>query len=753
MALACVAGALWAWAGARRQWAAWIDEGRALARTHHAFATSHAGWSFPGRIVSSAVPLDGGVGGKRLVAEAKVRGYASDCAERRAGTYCEAKASVVPRDGGALEPIELGRLIGPDAELRTHLPLAEAPRALLDLILVAEDREFRQHQGVNVPALGRAVWRNVTRARYSQGASTLTMQVVRSLTQQTEKKLSRKLREMGLAVGLEAELGKDAVLEMYLDAPYLGQRRGGFSVCGFQEASRHYFGKDVQRASLAQLATLVAMLPSPRKLSPTRAPEALRARRDQLLRDYGRLQSVDVQKALQEPLAVQAEPAPFEERFPAYLSAVRQHLEATLPKDVLFGTGLTVEAAVDAPLQADAEALFPTKAALYEEVAGIKPAGTLQAVGVAVDVRSGALQAVYGGHGLTASDFNRATQAHRQPGSSFKPVVYALAFAQTAPDGGPRFTAASTEPNSPRVFKTPKGDWRPYNVGGEATPTAALAEGLAWSQNIATASLLDDLGGPAPLKAFAQRAGFDTSAYPDELGLALGQAEVTPVEMAQFMATIANGGLRVRASPVVRAVDLRGVQRLGPPEPGERVLSPEAAALTRDVMRLVIEYGTGGSTRGLAGEAGYGGPAIGKTGTTDSERDIWFVGATPTTAAAVWLGFDQPARIGAAAADFAAPLWGWWLGRRARLEAPPWPDFSKEPKLVKQAICTESGLVPHLGCRAIIAPFLPGTQPKAQCEIDHAAQDAGPAHAHESFWKKRQRLLDEADGGAQDGGS
>ncbi len=751
-ALAVLLVGLFAWRTAARQWEGWVEEGRALGRAHHALEQTHPGWSFPGKIVTSAVPVDAGLSVRRLIAEAKARGYEASCAERRPGSFCETKSWVEPRDGGALEPIELGALVGPDAELRTHLPLSEAPKALVELILVAEDREFRSHRGVNVSALARAVWRNVTRARYSQGASTLTMQVVRALTQQTEKKLSRKLREMGLAVGLEAELGKDAVLGMYLDTPYLGQRRGGLSVCGFSEAARHYFGADVRRLSLAQLALLVAILPSPRKLGPVRAPVAAKARRDQLLKDYGKLHGVDVTAALAEPMTLAPEAVARDERFPAYVSAVRQHLEAALPPAVLYGTGLVVEAAVDVPLQADGEALFPAKALAYEEAAGITPKGTLQAVGVAVDVESGALKAVYGGHGLTGTGFNRATQAHRQPGSSFKPVVYALAFSQTAPDGGPRFTAASTEPNSPRVFKTPRGDWRPYNVSGEASPTAALAEGLAWSQNIATASLLEHLGGPAPLKAFANEAGFDTSAYPDELGLALGQAEVTPLEMARFMATIANGGRRVDPSPVVSAIDLRGTQRVGPPKPAERVLTPEAAALTRDVMRLVIEYGTGGAARGLAGEAGYFGPAIGKTGTTDSERDIWFVGSTPKLAAAVWLGFDQPARIGAAAADFAAPLWGWWLGRRARLEAPPWPDFSKEPKLLKQAICTETGLVPNLGCRAIPAPFIPGTQPKAQCTVDHAAQDAGPAHAHESFWKKRQRILDEADGGRRDAG-
>jgi membrane peptidoglycan carboxypeptidase len=717
-------------------WSRWMAQGAELGRTHAKLETSHPGWSFPARIYSQAVPLDG-LSPKRRVAEAKVRGYTENCfaKEEPPGTFCEKSKRVIPRAGDVLEPVLLGMLIGPDGELRTHLPIADAPKPLIDAILASEDRDFRSHSGVSFTALVRAVFANSKDGQYSQGGSTLTMQVVRNLSQRSEKKVSRKLREMAFAMGLDSALGKDGVLQMYLDAPYLGQR-GTLSICGFSEAARHYFGKEVGQLDLAQTATLVAILPGPGKLAPDRNPDACRARRDRLLLEMEKQYGYDVKAAIAAPIVL-APPAPLPERFPAYLSTVRAKLEAQLPRPVVYGAGLTVVTSIDLVMQQEAETLFAAKTKSYEGLVNAKP-GTLQTVGIALDVHTGALLALYGGSGVTVSSFNRATQAHRQPGSAFKPLVYALAFSTKG------YTAASTQPNSPREFKTPAGRWRPTNVGGEATVTACLAEGLAWSQNIATASLLEQLGGPQPLIDFAKKCGFDTTAFPVEMGLALGQAEVTPLEMAQFVALIANGGRRVEGTPIVRAVDAAGAERLGPPKPGELVLDPTAAALTRDLMRLVIDHGTGGATRGAGGEAGYAGPAMGKTGTTDSEKDLWFVGATPKIATVVWVGFDLPARIGASAADLAAPLWGWWMGKSTQYDAPPLPDFPKEPVLVKQDLCTETGKRPNGSCRVISAPFVPGTTPKQTCEVEHPVLDVAAHSSRESLWKRKAREAAEA---------
>ena len=216
-------------------------------------------------------------------------------------------------------------------------------------------------------------------------------------------------------------------------------------------------------------------------------------------------------------------------------------------------------------------------------------------------------------------------------------------------------------------------------------------------------SLLEELGGAVPFKAFAASVGFETGDWRDELGLSLGTGEVTPLEMARFVATVLDSGRQASGRPVVQAMDAGGALRVPAFDPRPQVLDTAAAALTRDLMRLVIEYGTGGAARSAAGRPGFGGPAIGKTGTTDSEKDLWFVGGTGHYSAALWVGYDQPERIGASASDLAAPLWGWWMRAvHQGLETAELPGR----ETVGRGVCTESGLYGNGSCRMIGAPFL-----------------------------------------------
>ncbi|MBN1334795.1 MAG: transglycosylase domain-containing protein [Deltaproteobacteria bacterium] len=698
-----------------------------LVDTHLGFEVAHPGWSFPARVWTASAPLDLPV--PRLVLEARARGYVEACPPQEPGEFCPEDGAVIPRGGRfpegiqpagssgwnrplALEPLLVATLVGPDAEIREHLPVADAPWHLLAAILVAEDEDFEHHHGVNVLAAIRALWSNTRAGRYHQGASTLTMQVVRNLSGRKEKTLDRKAWEALAAVALERKLGKDGVLQVYLDAPYLGQD-GAFSICGFQAAARWYWGVDARDLTLARSATLAAILPAPGRFDPIRSPEEARARRDTLLERMGE-RGMDVAEALAEPM--DASPHPIQaDRWPAFLQAVRHWMEQEVPASTLYGAGLDVFTGLDPVAQETSDRILPERRDWIRTVLGLRRTEPIRAAAALLDPTTGLMVAIHDEEITRDTDFSRVTQARRQAGSSFKPVVYALAFNQQGPDGKPRWTAAHTVPNTTRKFEGTDG-WTPRNVGGEYSVTTTLAMGLAWSQNIATASLLEEAGGPDALLPFAARAGFDTSRWKKEMGLALGQGEVTVLEMTRFVAEVVNGGRYVSGRPVDVALDPTGRVRVPPAGLGEAVMTPEAAALTRDLMRLVVEYGTGGRVRGTGGHAGVAGPCIGKTGTTDDEWDLWFTGATPTYAGTLWVGYDQPRRIGCTASDFAAPLWGWWM--RAVHEGLPLGEFGGL-KLEHHAICTITGRYGNETCRLIGAPFLPGTKPQGVCPYAH----------------------------------
>ena len=738
-------------------WPRWLEveaETVAMADAHTSYSVAHPGWSFPARVYSAPFPIDAQP--PAMVAEqALARGYTEACPPKNPGEVCKKTGAVLPRGGVfpegeqppgtegwtrplALEPLQLGILLGEDAEVRWHLPVDEAPPTLVAAILAAEDEEFYKHPGVDFMGLARAVIANYRGGTFKQGASTLSMQVVRNLNQRKEKTVERKLREMAAAIALDRHLGKEGVLQMYLDAPYLGQA-GSLSICGFAAAAEFYYGRSVHDLTLSEYATLAGILPAPGKYAPTKSPEAARARRDLVL---GRMAAAgwDVESALAEPIIASEHPPLPPELHPAYLQATRQWLETSLPPETLYGAGLTIFTAMDARAQAVGEKLLPERIAYLQRIVG-RRGEALETATALLDARTGHLVAVYGGTMATSTDFNRATQARRQPGSSFKPMVYALAFSVLDPATGlPKWRAHDTVANNRHTFPGTDG-WTPRNISGDYSSTSTLAMGMAWSQNVATASLLEANGGPASLISFAQKMGYETGHFPAEMGLALGQGEVTPYEQARFVGTLLSGGRRATGSPVVRATNAAGALVIDAPESfAEQVLTPEGAALTRDLMRLVIEYGTGGASRGGGGFPGFQGPAIGKTGTTELEKDLWFIGGTPYYAGALWLGYDQPQRIGASASDLAAPLWGWWM--RALHEPLPRAEFEDTVELKHRAVCTITGKYSNGTCRLIGAPFLADDAPKGACNIAHPPPDP-EAKKHESLWKRRSREQEE----------
>ena len=701
----------------------------AMADQHRKYYAAHAGWSYPGAIWSGSVPLYTETA--RLIEHAKIREYTEQCPAKSPGSFCPTDGSIIPRGGVfpegvqppgnkgwtrplALEPIQIGMLIGKEGELREHLPIDEVPQVLIDALLASEDADFYSHQGINFIALIRAFWFNMQTGSYSQGASTINMQVIRNLSQYKEKTLTRKLDEIAAAYFLDQYLSKNEILQLYVNIPYLGQYRS-YPICGFSMAAKHYYNKSIQEITLDEAATLVGILPAPGLYRPDKYPEKAKKRRNQVLRQMAIQKNYRIGEAFQKPIVVSSLTLP-EPKYPDFLSYVYQWLEENYDDKTLYGSGINIFTSLDVVLQERSKKMLPFWLNKLQEKTGYKYQSPVETAGAIIDTKKGTLLALYGGNMQLHTDFNRATQAKRQAGSSFKPLVYALAFSRTNRAGKPQWTSFDTVRNYKHNFSGTDG-WRPRNTSGYYSKKSSLAAGLARSQNIATADLLQRLGGPEPLIQFAAEFGFDTSAFPREMGLALGQAEVTPLELTRFVASIGNGGRISRGLPVISGKDLLGRERIMQSPIGYQILNEQSAALIRELMRLVVTSGTGYSSRGVGAFPGYKGSAIGKTGTTDKSKDLWFIGATPKYSASLWIGMDKPENLYVSASDFAAPLWGWWM-HSIHKDIEEASDF-EGMDLDSMPICRETGLNPNRSCPLIQAPVLKGQKPAGYCPHEH----------------------------------
>ena len=429
-----------------------------------------------------------------------------------------------------------------------------------------------------------------------------------------------------------------------------------------------------------------------------------------------------VDAALAEPIIASANELFPVERYPAYLAASREAVLATFPESVAYGAGLDVYTAMDPVVQEATERVLEERTPFLDKLVYGRGAGPLLSAGAIVDPKTGRLIAVHDTAILGSNDFNRGTQMRRQAGSSFKPVVYSLAF-MPGPDGKPFMRPDSTVKDVAKTFNKGKDAWTPRNANGWYMPTVSLARGLATSANVAAAYLLETLGGPDPLIDHATRLGFDTSGFPREMGLSLGQGQVTPVEMARFSGTVIGGGKKLSASPIAVAIDAFGRVRWENPMPSEQVLTPTAALYTRELMRLVVTSGTGWSVKGRYGQNGYRGDIVGKTGTATDDKDLWFIGGTPDYAGAVWVGYELPASVGGHAGEVAAPLFGWWMEAiHAGIDEPAF-DISE---IDRRYVCANTGLAGNATCPGIQMPFLKGEGPRGGCSVQHPAYDLQP---------------------------
>jgi len=615
-----------------------------------------------------------------------------------------------------LDPELLGALADDAPTDRVLVRLGELPRHLIDAILVVEDRRFHAHPGLDLRRLAGALVANLRARRVRQGGSTITQQLVKNVFLSHERTLLRKLREAWLALRVERAHTKDEILEAYLNTIYLGQR-GPVSVMGVEAAARHYFGGEARTLGLAESALLAGMIRGPGFYSPWTKPERALARRNRVLGMMAKAEIVteaEAAAAAKRPLGHVAKPtAP--PRSAWFLARLERDLAAELPELDLREDRVVVFSGLDAGLQLEAEgAVRRGLAELEASFPRLRGGDTkLQAALVALDPANGAILAYVGGRSWSESQFDRVSQARRQPGSAFKPVVLLAALAR-GPDGAPAFTLASLLDDEPLEIATPQGPWRPANYEKDFQGPITLRRAIEGSVNVPLVRVAQALGAEAIVEV-ARRMGVESPLEPVP-SLALGTSEVSPLELARAYALLANGGERVEPRAAFHVTDA-AQQPLRQALPvREREFDPAEVALVTSALEGAVDHGTGRSLRAL----GYRGPVAGKTGTTDDGRDAWFVGYTPELVAAVWVGFDDGRPLGLTGARAALPIFGRFL--IAALGAEGGGDFPEPPGLESASIHQGSGLRAGFLCWGAREWFLAGTAPHERCGPDWFAR-------------------------------
>lgn len=613
----------------------------------------------------------------------------------------------------SLEPEPISSFYGTNREQRDLVEIADVPAHLISAIYAVEDRRFEEHHGVDPRRIVGAMLVNLRAGGIRQGGSTLTQQLVKNFFLTPERTLRRKLTEAVMALVVEARYAKSQILEAYLNEIYLG-RRGSTAIHGVGEASRFFYGKRVVDLSLDESALLAAVIQSPNGLSPHRHPERSKRRRDlvlKLMEKQKRVSAQDAQRARDRDInlaAVSLESG--QDRY--FLDELARQLPEVYDEDLLSVEGLRIYSTLDTMVQRAAiRALHDGLEALESRLGPVDvPDGEvpprLQGCLMAMRPQTGEILAMVGGRDYATSQWNRCTLARRQVGSVFKPVVYAAAL---SPQSGPMLTLASQVLDEPIEIETNDGVWAPVNYDKKFRGPVLVRDALERSLNVPAARIGQKIG-IGKIVEMARRLGIE-SRLPPVPSLALGTAEVSPLEIVVVYSTFANRGLRPTPRSFIGLLDDRGVgQEQWPLAGARRVLDPGTAYLITSLLEGVVDRGTGAGIRAR----GMRGPIAGKTGTTDDEYDLWFVGFTPEIVAVVWVGYDEPRAIGVPSSRGALPIWADFLaevtGERVR------GVFARPSGIEEIEIDPRSGARALSGCREHRPEvFLSGTLPRETC--------------------------------------
>jgi len=594
--------------------------------------------------------------------------------------------SIVRIDDGAplplleIEPEEIMLFFGLERERRQLVSIKQIPEHVIHAVLAAEDRRFFEHWGIDPRGILRALLTNLQHGSIRQGGSTITQQLAKNYFLTPDRNLTRKFQEVVLAFTMEWKYTKEDILEIYLNEIYLGQK-GSVAINGIGEAAYFYFGKPVQELSLSEAATIAGLIRAPNKYSPYVDKKACQARRNQILAAMQRKGWIS-DAAFQAQLKTPIEPVGYSvygKKAPYYIDYLTQQLGMLYKPEDLVTLGLSIYTTLDSQVQMAAEkALTEGLQRLENKIPALKGSASdrsLQGAVVVMQPKTGHILAMVGGRNYNESQFNRVTQALRQPGSAFKPFVYLT--------GLDKFTPISILSNQPKTFLVDGKNWEPKNFEPAAKSQVTFREAIENSYNLATVDLAMQIG-LDPIIDTATRFGFSTSLEPYP-SLALGAFEVIPLELARAYCVFAAEGIMTFPLALKAVADENGKVLEQRHLKVERLVTGAKAYIMNSLLQGVIDNGTGRSLKNF----GIKWPVAGKTGTTNNFRDAWFIGYTPDILALVWVGFDNGDSIKAAGAAAALPIWAELMNAIPHHISEN--NFRVPDGVVKRFVCTEDG--------------------------------------------------------------
>jgi penicillin-binding protein 1B len=573
-------------------------------------------------------------------------------------------------------------------EDRRPLHFEEIPPNVVHALLSAEDKHFFVHAGFDPFRLVKSLWVNLKSHRPDQGGSTLTMQLARSLYLDPEKTWGRKIQELLIAEVLEFRLSKKQILEEYANRIYFG-RRAGVNITGFEAASQYYFGHRLSELTVGQAATLAGIVQRPSYFDPIRHPDRAAARRNvvlALMQRNGYLSDADRGAAARTPISTMSSRENNNLTAPWFVSLALNQLGKS--------AGARADSSLDPLLQRAAIEAVTAGLQEVDKRAALTGPGKPEVALVALDPLSGEVRALVGGRDFSKNEVNHAI-AQRQPGSVFKPFVYAAALQSSRG----KFTPATLLEDEPTTFKFGVQEYTPGNFG-ESYGELTLRHALAYSDNIATVSLAEQVGYDK-VASLALAAGFNDRIRATP-ALALGAYESTPLEIAGAYSLFANGGTVAKPTLIVR----------GATSPGPAILNPAVAFLMQDLLAEVIRSGTAAGVH----SRGFNLPSAGKTGTT---RDGWFAGYVSNLICVVWVGYDDNTDLKLEGAKSALPIWTEFMRRAAKRAEYRQPLAKIAPGITTARIDSDTGLLAGPYCTKVrMEYFVRGTEPREICDLE-----------------------------------